>query len=302
MDTASTPAAAGGPTHSIGTESGPRPVGKRVPKGATVVSVRKLSGDMVRLHARVQEPELLPELGFSDSYVKVLLTPAAAGYTWPFDPEEVRATRPREQWPLTRTYTIRAYDPATALMTLDLVVHEGGGAAQPWIHSLHPDDVFGFLGPGGKWRPDPGPEHFLLIGDSSALPAIAAAMEVLPRGARAEVFLEVAGEGSEVRLPEVEGVEVTWVHTGTSLPGSRLVQAVTRARPEVEDTGVFLHGNAEMVRDLRRHLLGERGLERSALSASGYWRHGCTDEQWRAQKREFNEEMDRELVRQAPMA
>lgn len=293
MDATPTPAV------SDATPSGSRPVGKRVPKGATVVSVGELSGDMVRLHARVQDPSLIPDLEFSDHYVKVLLTPTGAGYTWPFDPDEVRATRPREEWPLTRTYTIRAYDPTSALMTLDLVVHEGGGAAQPWIRSLCPDAVFGFLGPGGKWRPDPGLAHFLLIGDSSALPAIAAAIEVLPRGARAEVFVEVAGEESEAPLPEIDGVEVTWVHTGGSLPGSRLVQAVTRARPEVEGTGVFLHGNAEMVRDLRRHLLGARSLERSALSASGYWRHGCTDEEWRAQKRAFNEEMERELVQGA---
>lgn len=292
------------PTPAVGdgTATGAKPVGKRVPKGATVVSIEELSADMVRLHARVQDPSLIPDLPFSDHYVKILLTPPGAGYSWPFDPEEVRASRPREEWPLTRTYTIRSYDPDSALMTLDLVVHEGGGAAQPWIHSLCPDDEFGLLGPGGKWRPDPALGHFLLIGDSSALPAIAAAMEALPRGSRAEVFLEVAGETSEVPLPAVEGVEVTWVHTGTTLPGSRLVQAVTRAHPEAEGTGVFLHGNAEMVRDLRRHLLGDRGLERAALSASGYWRHGCTDEEWRAQKREFNAEMESEPSQKAPTA
>lgn len=269
----------------------PPTAGKRTPKGATVVSVEGLGADMVRLHARVEDPTLVPDLPFTDHYVKILLPPPGADYTWPFDPEAIRAARPREEWPLTRTYTVRSWDRDSAMLTLDLLVHEGGGIAQPWIASLHPGAVFGFLGPGGKWRPDPALPHVLLIGDASALPAIAAAVEDLPRGAHAEVFVEVSGPDSEVPF----GAEVTWVHTGTALPGSRLVRAVTAAHPEVGDTDVFLHGNAEMVRDLRRYLLGERGLDRDRLSASGYWRHGCSDEEWRAQKRLFNEEMERDV-------
>lgn len=272
----------------------PSPTGaraaKRVPKGATVVAVEEVAEDMVRLRARVDDPSQIPDLTFTDHYVKVLLTPPGAGYRWPFDPEEVRRSRPRAQWPLTRTYTVRTYDADRGVMTLDLLVHEGGGAAQPWIRSLRVGEVFGFLGPGGKWRPGPALSHHLLVGDASALPAIAASMEVLGAGSRAEVFVEVAGPGSRVGLPDLAGAEVTWVHTGDALPGSRLVRTVIDAHPDLGDTDVFLHGNAEMVRDLRRHLVGERGLDRAMLSASGYWRHGCTDEEWRAQKRDFDAE------------
>ena len=51
-----------------------------------------------------------------------------------------------------------------------------------------------------------------------------------------------------------------------------------------------------MVRDLRRHLFVERGVPREAVSISGYWRRGMTDEQWRATKKEFNAQMEADLV------
>jgi hypothetical protein len=43
-----------------------------------------------------------------------------------------------------------------------------------------------------------------------------------------------------------------------------------------------------MVRDLRRYLCSERGTTRSAISMSGYWRPGATEDLWQATKREFN--------------
>ena len=50
---------------------------------------------------------------FTDHYVKLQVPPAGADYTAPFDVEEIRATRPREQWPRTRTYTVAGWDAET---------------------------------------------------------------------------------------------------------------------------------------------------------------------------------------------
>lgn len=265
---------------------------RRTPKGVQVTAVEDLGSRMRRVHLHLRDPAQVPALAFTDSYVKVILTPPHADYTWPFDPADICATRPAGAWPLLRTYTVRTHDAIAGDLALDVLLHEGGGAAQDWALHLEPGQTFGILGPGGKWRPQEDRGHFLLIGDASALPAIARAVEELPRGARAEVFLEVEDPDLRAALPEAPGVEVTWVDPGGALPGSRLVAAVTAAHPKTRDASVFLHGNAEMVRDLRRTLLGEWGLDRSALSASGYWRHGCTDEQWRAQKKEFNAQME----------
>ena len=41
------------------------------------------------------------------------------------------------------------------------------------------------------------------------------------------------------------------------------------------------------VRELRRHLRADRAVSREQLSASGYWRLGADDEDWRASKRDW---------------
>lgn len=48
------------------------------------------------------------------------------------------------------------------------------------------------------------------------------------------------------------------------------------------------------MKELRRQLRVERGIPREQLSISGYWRLGQTDEAWRAAKREWNDQVERE--------
>ena len=50
----------------------------------------------------------------------------------------------------------------------------------------------------------------------------------------------------------------------------------------------FVHGEAGAVRDLRRHLLADRGVALADLSVSGYWKRRRTEEGWRADKPEWN--------------
>jgi len=47
----------------------------------------------------------------------------------------------------------------------------------------------------------------------------------------------------------------------------------------------FVHGEAGFVRSVRRHLLADRGIPRSDLSVSGYWRRGRDEDGWQADKR-----------------
>ena len=156
----------------------PRP--RRVPKTVTVARTESITRDLVRVHFSGAE---LEPLAYTDHYVKILFPPAGADYRWPFDPEELRETLPREQWPVTRTYTIRSYDPARGELAIDFVVHGDAGLAGPWAATVQPGESIGFLGPGGGWRPNPDADVHLLVGDESALPAIAAALEQLPDGA-----------------------------------------------------------------------------------------------------------------------
>ena len=290
----------------------PRP--RRVPKTVTVARTESITRDLVRVHFSGAE---LEPLAYTDHYVKILFPPAGADYRWPFDPEELRETLPREQWPVTRTYTIRSYDPARGELAIDFVVHGDAGLAGPWAATVQPRESIGFLGPGGGWRPNPDADVHLLVGDESALPAIAAALEQLPDGARALVFAEVADASAHVPLRVRPGVEVQWVHRDEvaaadsnangaghgSAYGRGLVSAVRAADWPDGVVEVFVHGNADMIRDLRRYLFLERQVPRERASISGYWRSGQNEDAWQAGKRDFNAQMERdEADRAAPQS
>ena len=58
----------------------------------------------------------------------------------------------------------------------------------------------------------------------------------------------------------------------------------------------FIHGEADEIREIRRHLLNDRGLTRADMSCSPYWRREMTDEAWRQVKRDFVAAMDAEVA------
>src|SRR6478736_4090399 len=270
-----------------------RPRPQRVVRSATVLRTETLSPSLVRIVFGGPDLAALPELTYTDHYVKLLFPPAGADYAWPFDTEEIRGSRPAQLWPVTRTYTIRSFDRDIGELAIDFVVHGDSGLAGPWAAKARPGDLLGFNGPGGAYAPDPDASH-LLAGDEAALPAIAAALERLPTDAEADVFVEVADAAHEIPLRVTERTRLVWVHRGDAPYGLALAQAVRRQWTPRADSQVFVHGNAELVRDLRRFLFVEQKVERKAVSISGYWRTGFTEDRWQSTKRELAEQMERE--------
>lgn len=267
---------------------------KRVAKRAVVVRKEQLTPDMVRVVFTGDDVRGLGDLTFTDHYIKILYPPAGADYRWPFDPDQIRETRPPELWPVTRTYTIRSYNPRTAEMAVDFVVHGDEGLAGPWAAAAQPGDEIGFMGPGGSYAPDEGADVHLLVGDEAAIPAIAAALERLPVSAAADVYLEVFGDDDHQPIPATARTRVTWVHRAGQPYGQALAEAVRAAPFPAGDVQVFVHGNADMVRDVRRYLFVDRRIDRSRVSISGYWRTGHTEDRWQSTKRDFAAQMDSE--------
>jgi NADPH-dependent ferric siderophore reductase len=145
-----------------------------------------------------------------------------------------------------------------------------------------------FNGPGGAYGPDEAADWHLLVGDESALPAIASAVEALPAGSRATVLLEVADETEEQKLSSAGDVDVTWFHRAgsTAARGDDLVAAVEALDFPTGNAQVFVHGEAGFVFRIRKNLFTDRGLARDRVSLSGYWRLGKNEDGWQAEKAE----------------
>jgi NADPH-dependent ferric siderophore reductase len=228
----------------------------------------------------------------TDHYVKLLFAPEGVTYPEPFDMERIREELPREQWPVTRTYTVRAWDPELRELTLDFVVHGDEGLAGPWAARVQPGEVVRFMGPGGAYAPDASADWHLLAGDESALPAISAALEALPEGAVARAFVEISGHTEEQKIDS--DVEVVWLHRGDRPLGEALVEAVRALDFPAGRVHAFVHGEAGFVKELRRLLRVEREIPREDLSISGYWRLGHNEDGWQASKRDWNAQVEAE--------
>lgn len=249
----------------------------RVTTRTRVVRTERLTPHMVRVVLGGETVGALDPTAFTDRYIKLQFPP------------EVEGQRER-----LRTYTIRSFDAAAGELSVDFVIHGDEGLAGPWAAAAQPGDPMSFVGPGGAYAPSAEADWHLFIGDESALPAIAAALDELPVGARAKVFCEVGGPEDEQSLTcaaqPCDDELITWVHrTGGVSP---LVDAVTGWTFPEGCPQVFLHGDAGFVKDLRRHLRGERGVPATALSASGYWRRGRTEEGWRSEKADWKAAVD----------
>ncbi|MFF8943980.1 siderophore-interacting protein [Streptomyces sp. NPDC014864] len=236
----------------------------------------------------------------TDHYVKLLFPPAGVTYPEPFDLERIRAELPRERWPVTRTYTVRAWDAEHRELTLDFVVHGDEGLAGPWSLAVEPGATVRFTGPGGAYAPDASADWHLLAGDESALPAIARSLEALPEGAVAHAFVEVAGPQEEQKIDS--DVEVVWLHRGDRPVGEALVEAVRALDFPEGRVHAFVHGEAGFVKELRRLLRVEHGIPREDLSVSGYWRLGHNEDGWQASKREWNARIETEQEGAPPAA
>jgi NADPH-dependent ferric siderophore reductase len=251
----------------------PRPV-----RRATVVRTEVVAPDMVRVIFSGAELRTLPELTKTDHYIKF------------------------QFGDVTRTYTVRWFDREKNEMAVDFVIHGDAGLAGPWAAGTQPGDEISFAGPGGKWAPSADADVHLLVGDEAAIPAIAAALDSLPEGAVAKVFIEVATAGHHQDLRQTSRTQITWVHRdehqtadGRKLGyGEALTLAVMRAGIPEGRVEAFVHGNADMIKPLRRFLFKQAELPRDQVSISGYWRTGMDEDGWQSSKSEFNAAMESE--------
>ena len=227
---------------------------KRVARSAQVVRAEWLSSTMRRVVFTGPDLTVMADLPYTDHYVKILFPPAGADYSWPFDVEALRATEPAERWPVTRTYTVRSYDPDHNELAIDFVVHGDEGLAGPWAARAEPGQQLGFFGPGGGYAPDPAADHHLLIGDEAALPAIGAALDRLGATARATVYVEIDDASQQQQVSSAPAVQVVWVHRAGRPYGDALAEVVRTAGLPAGEVQAFVHGNAAMIRHLRRYL------------------------------------------------
>ncbi|MFF5935612.1 siderophore-interacting protein [Streptomyces sp. NPDC012508] len=216
-----------------------------------------------------QEAPVLPPLDNPDMY-------AILG-AWRAMPDDERAVM--------RSYTVREQrtEPeGPGEVDIDFALHEDGGPACRWAQQARPGDRVVVLGPATaantavRFQLPDDADSVLIWADETALPAAAAILEWLPAETRAHVYLEVPFSGDRMELATEADATVTWLVREEGAPSA--VDAVRAAELPGEAPYVWIAGESGSVKELRRHFVRDRELDRRRVTFVGYWRKGLSED------------------------
>lgn len=249
----------------------------------------RLTPDMVRITFAVTDPAALTDPG-PDRYAKLFFPlPGQVRPAVPPPVDEIAGVMswyrqylamPDEIRPPMRTYTIRALRSGLGELDIDFVLHpDAAGPASAWAAAAAPGHEIGLLcPPRALYCPPRADAWQLLIGDETAIPAIGAIIEHLAAGTVLRAYVEIAGPAHEHRFTTRGESRVVWVHRGARPRGAAVLDAVRAAEFPAGAAYAWISGEAGLVKSVRRHLVGERGIDRHAITFTGYWRQGHSEE------------------------
>ena len=309
-----------------------------IPFRVTVAKAETLSPHFKRIVFQGPDLQDFADAGY-DERIKILLPLPDGSLPTPsfFEASPENPLAWYQQWralpaerrnPL-RTYTVRKVRPGSEQIDVDFVIHDHAGPAGAFAEAARPGDQAIIIGPnaqaggpvaGMDFHPGQS-RHLLLVGDETAVPAIAAIMDSLIRDhwqGEGVALIEVPAEEDRLPLPELEGIRIIWTTCDESGHGHALIEAMHNlledlpihsptavadesskefteididkellwetadaaqadASIHVDDLYAWIAGEAATVRELRRMLVRDRGMDRRNVSFMGYWRQGRSE-------------------------
>jgi NADPH-dependent ferric siderophore reductase len=171
-----------------------------------------------------------------------------------------------------RYYTVRSFTGGE--LTVDVVVHDVGLVTE-WAVRDCVGDTVTITEPKASFAPPPDAGWLLLVGDLTAMPAMA-------RIAENVIGLNQLGQDSVRIWAEVpdelpgylpDSADATWLESPSG-DHSRLAEVVERIDWPEGDGYFWMAGESAQMRAIRKHLMRERRLPSTAYDVMGYWRGG----------------------------
>ena len=176
--------------------------------------------------------------------------------------------------PAMRDYTPRRYDLSIGELDIDFVLH-GDGPASTWAEQVQVGQHLYIGGPRGSMIVPDIFDSYLLIGDETAIPAIARRLEELPAGRKVLVVIEIADAAEQQVLSSAAEVEVIWVLRGQD----DLLDVVRNLTLPSGTLYSFVATETKLSRQVRRVLLDTHKVDEQYLKAVGYWRAEGSEEE-----------------------
>lgn len=172
-----------------------------------------------------------------------------------------------------RDYTPRRYDPASNELDIDFVLGHPGPATR-WASQAEPGHFLGIAGPRGSIVIPTIFDWHLLVGDETAIPAIARRLEELPGTTKAIVVIKTQEESARIALHSQCDLELHWVVQSEGHgAGTDMLESTLHGMTLPDGEGyVWAAGEYSDIKAVRRYLVEERGIDKSRIRAASYWR------------------------------
>ena len=182
---------------------------------------------------------------------------------------------PHEQGTVVRPYTVRAADIGTGRFNIDFALCADGPASN-WAEAAKPGAVIECAAPHSGFDYQPDIDWYLLIGDASALPAIAAIVEAMPAGVPVLAMIETPTALDRLALDSDAFLLAQWFSREQRWLGPDLCleEVIGALAPRRGRGRAWIAGEVERVRFLRGVVSSALHLDPADITASGYWKYG----------------------------
>lgn len=208
-------------------------------------------------------------------HVRLLFPPDGKAPRWPRQSASGRLIWPAGDDTLSsRVYTIRWVDERTSTFAIDFVLHHetASGPGVAFAHRAIQGEIAGLIGPGGGGTP-PG-EKLLLIGDETALPAIARIAESLAGQAEIKAVVEVSDIAETAYLCPGPGLHIEWLlRNGRQAGDPAMILDAVETQLDDKASGLSVWAGCEhgVAGELRARL-SARLPHLGKTSITAYWR------------------------------
>jgi NADPH-dependent ferric siderophore reductase len=170
-----------------------------------------------------------------------------------------------------RSYTIRYFDSAKNLLTIDFAVNDHVGVAANWAMNAKVGDYLGIAGPGPTKYTDYFAPWHLLVADLTALPALAVSLEKMPLDAVGYGLVQVPSEQDIQDLQKPEGIDLKWV-INSDLTKNALLDELKLLQWKSGSPAIFIAAGSSQVKSMRDYVKNMPDFSNETLYASGYWK------------------------------
>jgi len=242
-----------------------------------VESLEPVSANFVRVSVRGESLDY-PDPWPADGFRLALPADGRGSLELPAPDADGQVSWPPAQQPITRGLTVRRYDAAERRICFDVVTHPG--LTYRWLQNARPGDQVAVIGIRREFYAAAGVDHHLIVGDTSALPAIASILDGLAEDLPTTAVV-TAEDDSDLALLTPRGKQEL---TGLRVHGAEQVSAALLGalhdlpRPEGR-IQAWVAGETAFVRQARRVLLEQWQLPRDDVQASAYWTLGHDSDQ-----------------------